>query len=115
MENFIQFCKNMTMTDIPDVGDVSTEISTMLKTRIDTVSNDIKLKLRFLDHVSIPYVESMFDDMDVVIDKLNNLENNDVNDAIINRFANNIYRKDFNELSNVERSIISVLSIYILI
>lgn len=115
MENFVQFCKNMTMTNIPDISEKTTDIGNLMKLKIDTISKDIKLRLHCLDRVSIPYVESMFEDIDVVVDRLNSLEDSDVNDAILNRFANNIYRKDFNELSSVERSIISVLGIYILI
>lgn len=114
MNNFIQFCKNLTVTNIPDISEAM-DLGEGVRLRIDTISKDIKLKLNNLDHVSVPYIENMFEDIDVVIDKLNGIEDCDVSDAILNRFSQNIYGKMFNSLSSVERSIISVLGIYILI
>ena len=115
MENFKQFCINITNPNLPDVisDDMDFEIE---DTRIiDNVTTDVRNKLEFIDRISVPYIEGRFDKLDNVGKILEFTNNEDIPDNLLNLISNKVYNKPFNSLSNDERSIIAVLSVYILI
>jgi hypothetical protein len=113
MGGFLSFCKNMTYKTIPpDVMTDSIEVEESIAKKIDVISEDILLRIENIEKVHIPYIEAAFDDMHAAFSKI---QDNDIPDEILNRFAVNIFGEPFNQLSNVERSIIAVLSVYILI
>jgi hypothetical protein len=115
MENFKQFCINITNPNLPDVDTDSMDYE-MEDTRIiDNITTDIKNKLGFIDRISVPYIEGRFDNLDNVGKILEVTGNEDIPDELLNLIANKVYEKPFNSLSNDERSIIAVLSVYILI
>ena len=114
MSNFERLCLSITMPDIPDISDDET-VTMDQAIAIENVSIDIKGKLNYLDRISIMYIEEAFRDVDNVVDRLKKTGNEDIPDGVLNCFANKIYAKPFNQLSQKERAIISVLSVYILI
>lgn len=114
MWSFLNFCKNMTFPAIPDIESDSVDAPANLVSKIDNVANDIERKIENIDHINIGYIEEAFSDMQLVTKKMKEI-GDDVPDEVLNRFAVNIFGEPFNKLSNVERSIIAVLGVYILI
>lgn len=115
MENFKQFCINITNPNIPDINTDATMCSPDDGVVVDALVNDIKNKLEFLDRVSIPYIEGKFDKLDNVGKILEFTKHEDIPDELINMLSYKLYDCHFNQLSNDKRSIIAVLSVYILI
>ena len=115
MENFKQFCINITNTNIPNIHIEAADCYLENDELIEHVTADIKNKLDIIDHVSVPYIEGKFDNLDAVGDILAFTKHEDIPDALLNLISYKVYDKEFNLLSNAERSIIAVLSVYILI
>ena len=116
MKNFKQYCMNITYPNIPDIESTSTELNIQLQEKIKNVGQYVREKLAFIDRVSIPFVEKKFEDVDVVVSELIESRQEDIPDNVLNAFAKNIFGCIFNELeSGWKRSIIAVLSVYILI
>lgn len=113
--NFKQFCVNITNNDIPDISD-EMDILIERKSAIDHIGGDIKHRVDILDKISIPYVEKKFEDLNSVTESLERSGNTDIPDGIMNNFSKKIFDTKFNNLeSGWKRSIIAVLSVYILI
>ena len=85
------------------------------KNVIDNITRDIRNKLDFIDRISIPYIEGKFEKLDNVGKLLEYMKLEDVPDLLINYIARKVYGESYNKLSNDRRSIIAILSIYILI
>ena len=114
MRSFAKFCESITAPNIPDItGD--TPVSVKEQDIISHVSNDIRRRVNILDRINIPYVEGSINSAEDVAAKLIANENTDIPEGILNQFAKSIYGKAFNSLTQSERSIIVVLSVYILI
>lgn len=112
--SFKSFCTSITRPDIPDISEDNTVTITQANA-IRNVSVDIKRKLNKLDIIDIPYINAAFEKMSNVFDSLKKHNMEDIPDGIMNAFANEIYAKSFNQLTQSERSIIATLSAYILI
>lgn len=116
---FARFVGCVTRPDIPDISDedsVVTCITERQQCAIENVGEDIKKKLPILSKVSIPYVQSVIPDSYDAVEKLvKSTGSDEVPEGILEGFARKIYDKSFNELGQNERSIIAVLSVYILI
>lgn len=115
MENFRQFCINITNPEIPDTFTTECECDASMVSSIDTITTDIKRKINFLDNVSIPYIESRFEKLDKLEKIFDYMEIDDIPDTLMNYVSDKVYGVIFNQLSNDKRSIIAVLSVYILI
>ena len=115
MENFKQFCINITNPVIPDVDTDAMDCFVELDNVVNHVTSDIKNKLDIIDKIAIPYIEGKFDKLDNVGRILEFLHRENIPDPMLNLIAFKVYDKSFNQLSNDERSIIAVLSVYILI
>ena len=130
--NFKQFAINITNHDIPDINDkmISTTIKPIrrrtldgfevippesIMKSIDITTNMVRPYLNRMDKVQIPYIEKRFENLERVFNILDMYDCNGIPDWILNTFSNSVYGKSFNKLSNDERSIIAVLSAYILI
>jgi hypothetical protein len=115
MENFKQFCINATNPVIPDIDPDAEKEYPEYDTIIEHVSDDIKNKMEFLDRVSIPCIEGKFDKLDDIGKILEFMHQEDIPDGLLNTFSYKVFDCHFNTLSNDKRSIIAVLSVYILI
>ena len=115
MENFKQFCINITNPNLPDVMTDESDYEMEDSRIIDNITADIRNKLGFIDRISVPYIEGRFDELDNVGKILELTDNEDIPDELMNLISDKVYDKPFNSLSNDERSIIAVLSVYILI
>lgn len=116
MKNFKQYCMSITYPNIPDIESTSSELNIQLQEKIRNIGQYVREKINFIDRVSVPFVEKKFEDVDKVVDELINTEQEDIPDNILNAFSQNIFGCIFNELeSGWKRSIIAVLSVYILI
>ena len=115
MNNFKQFCINITNPDIPNIETTECDCPDELKQSVKIISNDISHKIDFLDRVSIPYIEARFENLDQIETLLEFMELEDIPDTLLNHVAISTFGEVFNSLSNVNRSIIVVLTIYILI
>ena len=116
---FARFVGCVTRPDIPDISDdipFVTCITERQQCAIENVGEDIKKKLPILDKVPIPYVQSVIPDSYDAVEKfLKSTGSEEVPECILEGFAHKIYDKPFNQLGQNERSIIAVLSVYILI
>ena len=115
MNNFRQFCINITNPNIPDLSTTECVCPPTLIEAVDTISADIARKARFLHKVSVPYIEARFENLDKVESLLEFMELDDIPDTLLNHVAMCTFGEIFNKLSNEDRSIIAVLTIYILI
>lgn len=115
MENFKQFCINIANPNLPDIDTEESFCDDKYKQFVDVVSREIRNKLEFIDRVSIPNIEGKFDKLDDIGFILETSNHQDIPDEFINYIAEKVFGKKFNQLSNDERSIIAVLSVYILI
>jgi hypothetical protein len=117
MDNFEQFCINITNPEIPDIETDNCECPSELQSSVDVVTGDIsrKIQLNILNKVSVPYIEGTFENLDKVGEILEKLEITEIPDTLLNHIAKRTFGEVFNRLSNVNRSIIAVLTIYILI
>lgn len=115
MENFQQFCINVTNPDLPDISTDESYCDDKLVEFVNIVTNEIKNKLGFIDRVSIPNIEGKFDKLDNVGKILEITGHEDIPDEFINYISEKVFDEKFNMLSNDKRSIIAVLSVYILI
>lgn len=119
MNNFKKFCCKMTRSDIPNIpDDIVANISLTEETRINNIGKDIKAKIEFIDKVPIPYIEKKFEDLEIddVASILENKNLQDIPDDVLEKFSQIVFGCSFNQLeSGWKRSIISVLTVYILI
>lgn len=115
MDNFKQFCINITNPMLENLSTDECDACGYDKNVIDNITRDIRNKLDFIDRISIPYIEGKFEKLDNVGKLLEYMKLEDVPDLLINYIARKVYGEPYNKLSNDRRSIIAILSIYILI
>lgn len=76
----------------------------------------MKKKMSILDQINIPFIETVFDDIDKAIETLNEkTEDGDVPDGIINKLSSELYGSQIKELTKEQQAIIKVLSCYLCI
>lgn len=109
-----EFCRSLTVDALPDIAEDAT-VTVDLATKIGNLCKGIRRQVKCADRVSIPFIEEAFRNVNIVADKLTQNDMEDIPDGIMNCFANELYAKPFNQLHQSERSIIAVLSVYILI
>lgn len=116
---FIDFCKSFTdgsMLDDPifDSEENTTQVPSQYEKPVNVLIKNMKVKKDIFDKVNIPYIEAAFseDYPSILEDKL---DDGEIPDGIIVTLSFGIYGKNFNKLSDDERTIIKVLSVYICI
>lgn len=98
------FTEDHDRVSIPD------KYSTPVKVLIKNMRN----KVEIFDRVDIPYIENAFsDDYPQILDE--KLEDQEIPNALIEELAYGIFDKKINDLTENQRSIIKVLSVYICI
>lgn len=114
MASFLDFCRRTASHNdaVPATSD--TTLSEELKKRVDVLVNLMKNKLEIVDRVTIPFIEATFDG-DVISALDSKTEDGEVPDELINALSEKLYEKEFEQLSDDERSIINVLSCYIML
>lgn len=114
MSAFKDYCMKMAEhNDMLPTSDTNLDEST--SKRIDGLVKIMELKMDRLDKISVPpFIESVFD-CDVT-EKLNaKTVDGDIPDAVINTLAAKLYHHVFKELDDAERSVIKILSVYIIL
>lgn len=115
MTNFDTFCAQLATEHHIDITD-SVDVPEQYIEPVNVLVNIMKPKMNRLKKISIPFIESQFDDIDNACKVLDNKTNNmDVPDGIINALSNALYCVKFNDLKNEEQAIIKVLSCYLLL
>lgn len=116
---FINFCRTLAdgrIVDSPlfDSEENSLTVPHMYEKASNVLIKNMKIKKDIFDKVDIPYIEAAFTDdyANILEDKL---EDGDVPDGLITHLSFGIYGKNLNKLSDDERTIIKVLSVYICI
>jgi hypothetical protein len=113
--NFAKFVAHVARLDIPDISDI-TDVTERQQCAINNVGRDIREKLPILDKVSIPYIQNTISDAYDAAEKLAKKTGSDeVPEGILEGFSRKVFGKPFNNLDQCCRSIIAVLSVYILI
>lgn len=112
---FTKFVGLVSRPEIPDISEVTT-VTESQQCAIENVGEDIRKKLSILDRVSVPYIQNTINDSYEAVEKLiNKTGSEEVPNGILEGFSKKIYEKSFNQLDQNERSIIALLSVYILI
>lgn len=112
---FANYVGHVSRPDIPDISEV-TVVTESQQCAIENVGEDIRRKLPILDRVSIPYIQNIMTDSYDAVDKLvDKTGSEEIPGGVLEGFSNKVYGKPFNQLDQNERSIIAVLSVYILI
>lgn len=115
MANFDTFCEHLATERHVDITD-SVDVPDQYIEPVNVLVNIMKPKMNRLKKISIPFIESQFDDIDTVCDVLDTKTNNkDIPDGIINALSNALYCVKFNDLNNKDQAIIKVLSCYLLL
>lgn len=116
---FIDFCRSLTdgskvEKDIFNSEENNVTIPSQYEKAANVLIKNMKMKRDIFDRVNVSYVENAFtgDYASKLNDKLND---HDVPDELIVGLSFGIYGKNFNMLSDDERTIIKVLSVYICI
>lgn len=116
---FIDFCRSLTdgskvEEDIFNSETNSTSIPSQYEKAANILIKNMKTKRDIFDKINVPYVENAFTG-DYSIKLNDKLNNHDVPNELIAGLSFGIYGKNFNMLSDDERTIIKVLSVYICI
>ena len=112
---FLPFCQRISTPFIVVEPVQVSEMPEDIAKRVKALCDIMKLKMDKLERVEIPFVESLFQDIDKVEDIMEKEYNGDVPDYLLHNLSTNLYGQEFASLDADQQSIIKTLSVYICI
>ena len=115
---FTEYCRKLVTSDpFTEVTD-STDIPDEYVSPTDVLISSMKNKADIFDKINIAYIEAVFNEMteDKLMNKLDmRFDEGEIPDGIINKLSEGIFKCKPIELTDDQRAIIKVLTIYICI